>query len=64
MQVGERLRVLPGDETTVVKGQFSLMFSPNNSTLGLTAGRSRRDGDGQGTVGCGRIQRDPVPNCD
>ena len=50
VQVGERLRVLPGDETAVVKGQP--YFFPFFDLSARTRAGSYRDGIGQGTVGC------------
>jgi hypothetical protein len=61
VQVGERLRVLPGDETAVVKGQPRL-FSLFDLSARTRAG-SYRDGIGQGTVGCRWFQRYPVSDC-
>jgi elongation factor 1 alpha-like protein len=50
VQVGECLRVLPGDETAVVKG-CSLPFLYSMCLTGANRVYSDRDGDGQGTVG-------------
>ena len=62
VQVGECLRVLPGDETAVVKGRPLPVFILSVFLTGANRVHSDRDGDGQGTVGrCGN-QRHAIPD--